>query len=675
MEAVEELVERFINHTNQNIFLTGKAGTGKTTLIKNIVKNTHKKTLVVAPSGIAALNVGGVTIHSQFQIPFTTFIPERRVYQLSSNVKVESQSTITRNIHYSNDKKRILNEAELLVIDEVSMLRADLLDAVDYLLKYIRKNNKAFGGIQVLLCGDMLQLPPIVKDEEWEILSKYYRSIYFFSALVLQKNKLLKFELETVHRQKDLEYTALLNSIRSTSLREEDLEVLNSRCISNFNISEFENLITLTTHNAHADNINKLKLSKIDSPEEIFNAELKGDFPEHLLPVEKKLVLKVGAQIMFVKNDSSSEKLYYNGKIGIIDSIIKDKIIVLTQDGIRVEIKMYEWSNIKYSIDASNDEIEERIVGTYKQYPIKLAWAITIHKSQGLTFEKAIIDIKNVFASGQIYVALSRIKTLEGLFLSTKIEFNNIKYSNDILNFESQNTKEINYNNEFQISSSEYVNEFVINTYNLSDTMKYWNDYLISLSEKDDKYFLDYKIWFLEVYKLIEIEYEISVKFVEQIHKIINQKNYNQLLDRIEQSENYFIPKLKGINNRIADFILSIERNLDLMEEIPDLLALQNINLHKINKIIKSKLITQHFLSSKILVKDCLKESLIQSWDHQLPSAITKKKKSKTSTTLSKTKRLFKAGLSPEQISAKRKLKLATILSHIKLIKEEFQMT
>lgn len=674
MEAIEELVERFINHTNSNIYLTGKAGTGKTTLLKKIVKSTHKKTLVVAPSGIAALNAGGVTIHSQFQIPFITFIPERRVYQTPGNIRVESQSTITRIIHFSNEKRRILMEAELLIIDEVSMLRADILDAVDYLMKYIRKNNKAFGGIQVMLCGDILQLPPIVNEEEWSVLSKYYRSIYFFSSFAFQKSNFIKFELENVYRQKDVEYTSLLNAIRNSNLSDDDLLLLNSRFKDNFSLVDYENSITLTTHNSYADNINQSKLIKIPQPEYIFNAEIKGDFPDHIHPVEKKLVLKVGAQIMFVKNDTGPEKLYYNGKIGIIIDIQKSNIKVFTEDGLTINIKPHEWSNIKYTIQPNGSEIEELILGSFKQFPIKLAWAITIHKSQGLTFEKAIIDIKNVFASGQIYVALSRLKSLDGLFLSAKIDIKSIQYANEILVFENDYKQQSNLNEIYVIESKKYLNEFVINAFNLIDHIKIWNDYLLDLGYKDDKQFLDYKIWFLETYKLLESEVDIGTKFIHQIQKVISTGNYLNLLERVELAENYFMPKIKNINNKIAEYILTIDRDLDLIDEIPDLLSLQNSNVNKLNKMTKSKLLLKHFLNSTLLLNEELKNNLDKGWQHDLPHNVSLKKKSKTSTTLSKTKKLFKAGLSPEQISVKRKLKLSTILNHIKIIKSEIQL-
>ena len=397
-----DMAREFVEETSQHVFLTGKAGTGKTTFLRNIVLTTHKHAVVAAPTGVAAINAGGVTLHSLFQIPFAPYIPDE-------NFKHDIS-------HFSQQKLDVLRRMELLIIDEVSMLRADTLDAIDAVLRRVRRSTKAFGGVQVLYIGDMFQLPPVVKDDEWAILQNYYKTQFFFHSHALQKNPPTYIELKKVYRQQDKEFIDLLNRVRNNIMQQSDFELLNSRFVRNFIPPNDKKFITLTTHNYQADRINFEKLNQLNTQLFEFKGVITNDFPEFMLPVEMNLQLKIGAQIMFVKNDSSAEKLYYNGKIGTITRMSKDEIFVLCEnEDTEIQLHTETWENTRYNLNKTSGEMEEEVLGTFTQYPVRLAWAITIHKSQGLTFNNVILDISRAFAAGQAYVALSRCTSLEGI--------------------------------------------------------------------------------------------------------------------------------------------------------------------------------------------------------------------------------------------------------------------
>ncbi|MDZ4329477.1 MAG: AAA family ATPase, partial [Flavobacterium sp.] len=407
---------RFINQTHRSVFLTGKAGTGKTTLLREIIQTTHKNTVVVAPTGIAALNAGGVTIHSMFQLPFGGFIPDNSSPQFSESTKFETKATLRRHFKMSGLKKSVIRNMELLIIDEVSMLRADLLDAMDYMMQTVRKKNSAFGGVQVLYIGDLLQLPPVIRDEEWRTLKTYYKGKFFFHSHVVQQNPPLYIELSKIFRQTDDTFISVLNNLRNNQISQQDIQTLNQYVKPDFDLKANKGYITLTTHNNKADSMNAQALEDLEGKLVTYKPEITGDFPDKIFPVEQQLQLKVGAQIMFVKNDLSFDKHYFNGKMGIIKSLSSQEILVhFPEENKTIEVEKYEWQNIRYKVDETTKEIEEEVLGTFVHYPIKLAWAITVHKSQGLTFDKAALDVSQVFLPGQAYVALSRLRSLEGL--------------------------------------------------------------------------------------------------------------------------------------------------------------------------------------------------------------------------------------------------------------------
>ncbi|WP_319588464.1 helix-turn-helix domain-containing protein [uncultured Desulfobulbus sp.] len=417
-----KLAEAFVEHTNCAVFLTGKAGTGKTTFLHAIKKQTHKRLVVTAPTGVAAINAGGVTLHSFFQLPFGPCLPGSELHSGQHRV--------------SREKRNLMKSLDLLVIDEISMVRADLLDGVDSVLRRYRRSELPFGGVQVLMIGDLQQLAPVVKEAEWHLLNQYYESPYFFSSTALRKLELIPIELKHIYRQSDQRFIDLLNQVRDNRLDAASLELLNSRFQPDFSPREEDGYITLCTHNGSADAINRTKLDALPGTSRRFEAGVEGAFPEYAYPTAASLELKVGAQVMFVRNDSSPEKRYFNGKIGTISGMSREKIKVdCPGETELIEVGPVTWENIEYKVDPETAEISQKVIGSFNQHPLKPAWAITIHKSQGLTFDKAVIDAQAAFAHGQVYVALSRCRTFEGLVLRSPISPRAVKTDPVVLDF------------------------------------------------------------------------------------------------------------------------------------------------------------------------------------------------------------------------------------------------
>lgn len=437
-----KLAADFINYTNRSVFLTGKAGTGKTTFLKYIKQNSNKQMAVVAPTGVAAINAGGVTIHSFFQLPFGPYIPEGTA-NLFNGVEAVDKHHLLGRLKLTAERRKILQEIELLIIDEISMVRADILDAIDIVLKHFRSRyNEPFGGVQLLLIGDMFQLPPVVKNEDWDILSTLYSSPYFFSSKVIETYPLVYIELTKIYRQKDESFIHILNGVRNNILDDKGYSLLHQQYKPDCIVSSMPDYITLTTHNQKADEINNQAITKINAALHQFKATIKGEFSEKAYPADETLELKVGAQVMFIKNDTDKTKRYFNGKIGTVSSIEEDKIYVICSDDTEaIEVSKYEWENIRYNFNKSSNKVEEEVMGSFIQYPLRLAWAITIHKSQGLTFERAIIDAGKAFASGQVYVALSRCTSLTGMILLSKITSSSLRTDERIIDFSIAQSK------------------------------------------------------------------------------------------------------------------------------------------------------------------------------------------------------------------------------------------
>ena len=544
-----ELAFDFVQFTNKNIFLTGKAGTGKTTFLHNLKKKSPKRMIVVAPTGVAAINAGGVTIHSFFLLHFGPHIPQHTSSE-AFPLGITEKSSAEGEKRLNREKINIIKSLDLLVIDEISMVRADILDAIDEVLRKYRNRYEPFGGVQLLMIGDLQQLAPIAKDDEWDILKDYYDNMFFFSSKALQRTRYISIELKYIYRQSDSHFIEILNKVREDTLDAEALNELSKRHIPNFNPKDDEGYITLTTHNYQAQEINESKLKKLISKPHSFKAAIDGDYPESLYPTDFDLILKEGAQVMFIKNDSSYDKLYYNGKIGTVTKIADETIYVkCPAEQAEIPTQRVDWKNAKYSINSETKEIDETVVGTFTQFPFKLAWAITIHKSQGLTFEKAIIDANSAFAHGQVYVALSRCKTLEGLVLSTPISPKSIKGNNTIFQFVQNIEQNPPKPEVLEESKKEYQRTLVFDLFDFAAIQRRLN-YLLKLLNNHKESFTDsFSDPFSSMSSSIKTDLiEVSEKFKYQIQQLIAQHNTVEdnepLQERVRKACTYFAEKM-----------------------------------------------------------------------------------------------------------------------------------
>jgi len=556
-----QLAADFINYTNRSIFLTGKAGTGKTTFLKHIKQHSIKQMAVVAPTGVAAINAGGVTIHSFFQLPFSPFIPQTRGFKKDDSL--DKHQLIGR-LKISSERRKIFQQLELLVIDEISMVRADVLDAIDAVLQHFRNNFvEPFGGVQVLFIGDLLQLPPVVKEEEWSLLSPYYETPYFFSSKVIQQKTPAFVQLEKIYRQKDERFINVLNQVRNNELNQSGYDILHQQYNPNFQNPKEDSYITLTTHNHKADTINVEELVKLKAPIFTYKAAIEQDFSEKMFPADETLQLKLGSQVMFIKNDADKAKRYYNGKIGIIESIEDEKIMVLCKGETEaIEVKKHRWENIRYSLNKQSQKLEEDVVGSFTQYPLRLAWAITIHKSQGLTFEKAIIDAGQAFAPGQVYVALSRCTSLTGMVLLSKITTNSLSVDQRIIDYsaQQQNTP---LPETLQREKHDYQSTIVSRLFDFTPIKKQTASFQQMLQEIAP-YFNAEAIAFADkLQEKMEQLNEVATKFNSQIQQLSAlqtlPENNTALQERLKKAAIYFEQQLQ----EITQFILSSPANTD----------------------------------------------------------------------------------------------------------------
>jgi len=461
-----ELAYAYAMKTNQCIFLTGKAGTGKTTFLRRLRRECPKQMVVVAPTGVAAINAEGVTIHSLFQLPPQVFVPTPQDYR---NLISEIQMRLP--------KQRVLRQLEMLVIDEVSMVRADLLDAIDALLRHYRHRNLPFGGVQMLFIGDLYQLSPVAKEEEWQLLSQYYTGPYFFQARVFSQLRPVYIELDHVFRQSDQRFVDLLNEVRNNCLSPANRDLLNSRYCPDWNPKQSPDFhITLSTHNRKVDAINHQEMEQLPGRSYKYHAIIQGNFPESMYPVEEELVLKKGARVMFIRNDSSAEKQYYNGRIGIVVQIDEDKVVVecTTPEGKKEQITVHEeeWTNLRYTTNKQTETIEAEQIGSYRHLPLRLAWAVTIHKAQGLSFDHAVIDAADAFASGQVYVALSRCRSLEGLVLLSPIPERALTNARDVLSFVAMQPPLNETEQALQTAERTYLIRLLLGLYDFHDALQ-----------------------------------------------------------------------------------------------------------------------------------------------------------------------------------------------------------
>jgi len=653
-----ELAYRFATETNQNIFLTGKAGTGKTTFLKYLRQHTIKKTVVAAPTGVAAINANGVTVHSLFQLPFGVLLPDLDFVQDAEN-SLKNHPLISK-IHFSSEKLDLMRSIELLIIDEASMLASFILDAIDVILRYVRRIPELpFGGVQLLLIGDLHQLPPVVKRDDWEILQDYYSSIFFFDSFVLRDNLPVVIELKEIFRQKDENFIEILNGIRNNDITEENFRLLNSRLQRNFKPNDNDEYITLTTHNFQSDEINRKKLNNLPSPTNIYHAEIIGEFPVNIFPADNELQLKIGAQVMFLKNDTEGKK-YFNGKIGLITKLDGDTIKVKCKDELdEIDVKKSEWKNIRYIIDAETRELTEEVLGSFIQYPLRLAWAITIHKSQGLTFEKAVIDAEKAFAIGQVYVALSRCTSLEGLVLRSPVYRNFLGAHEDLKEWYAKNHHE-NLAQLFIELRQNYIlqelqNIFAWNNWHLG--LKQLNEFLL---ENQINISPEAIVWIRGLVEKQKTLFDLSEKFIQTIIRLNKEnllvENNDNLQKRVKEGANYFYDEISKCNEQFFNHPLSVTtkklaRKIDRwLEEIS--YTIQDI-LQKINYC-KNGFLLDDYLKSRKSFTGSLKK---------MHSSYAKDQIAKQDT-VKETIKYFREGKSIEQIAKERNLVISTIESH-----------
>ncbi len=604
-----EFTERFINQTNQSVFLTGKAGTGKTTLLKKIISSTYKNAVIVAPTGIAALNAGGVTIHSFFQLPFAGFVPEFGVApQFTNAVKLETKDSLMRHFAMNKQRQNMMRNLELLIIDEVSMLRADLLDAMDWTLRNVRRTNEPFGGVQVLFIGDLLQLPPVVKPEEWSVLHNYYSGIFFFNARVLQEQKPLYIELSKIYRQQDDTFISVLNNLRDNRITEEDVKVLNQFVQPDFDALKEEGYITLTTHNSKADEMNAKALQSLKNKSFNYSAEVTGEFPPHLFPIEKEMELKVGAQVMFIKNDISFDKNFYNGKMGRIDSLSSAEISVyFPEENRSIVVEKYEWSNIRYTLNDKTGEIEETVMGTFVHYPLKLAWAITVHKSQGLTFDKAVLDVSDVFAPGQAYVALSRLRTLQGLVLLKPMRMNGLSNDQQVVAYSGNKADEPMLNAYLEHGTRKYLLDILsaaFDWYELNSKFGIHEASYRNAGSKTEKG--KNKSWVTLQTQAVQSSVDPAKKFRNQLENLFRNERLDMdfVFERVQAAYTYFFKILDGVLTSNLKKIAELRRVKKTKAYSEELEELDELLTEAILKMKKARILMEAIVAGREITKE-----------------------------------------------------------------------
>jgi len=664
LSEIAKTTAQYINTTDRHIFLTGKAGTGKTTFLKYIIDHTHKKAAVAAPTGIAAINANGVTLHSLLQLPFGAFIPDR-INPPNVNVQVTTLLTLFKDLRFNASKRNLIQELELLIIDEVSMLRSDLLDCIDHTLRFLRKNKaEPFGGLQILFIGDLLQLPPVVKDNELRILENYYASSYFFDAKALENNPPLHVELDKIYRQSDQKFIDLLNRFRENDQTNEDITYLNSFYRDDSQKFSSEGYIHLTTHNRKADDVNSQHLQQLDSKTYSYTASVDKDFPENAYPTALKMNLKLHAQVMFLKNDPSGEGLFFNGKIGQISKLSADEISVKFENGEEVEVSKYSWEHKRYTLNKTTNEVEEKTLGSFEQYPLKLAWAVTVHKSQGLTFEKAILDLSGSFAQGQIYVALSRLTSLEGLILASPIPQKGFELSESMKGFSNTRASLDQLSQHLDDDRKKYLQKLVSKTFSFSGVIGAMKFHEQSFDKQENRSLKQqHHEWTKDLFDKVYPIKEIGINFVNQALKIIQeQPTYLVMLqERIEKASAYFLPILQNLIKELEKHDKDLKEKTKIkgyrkeLKELIQLLFNKTLDLTKVNLLLSSmaqnKELTKQDLEQTELLKTRKKQASVKKEDKTPTAAVSYT--------------LFKEGKTVEDIAAERGFVVGTIESHL----------
>ena len=583
------LASDLVNHTSKNIFLTGRAGTGKTTFLKYIKENCPKQKAIVAPTGVAAINAGGVTMHSFFQLPFGPFIPEAKGFR--NNDEVTNKHTLLSRLRLNSERRKIIRGLELLIIDEISMVRCDVLDAVDLILRHVRyRYSERFGGVQVLFIGDMFQLPPVVKQLEWDLLRDYYQSPYFFDSHVMKENPPAYIEFTKIYRQTEEKFINLLNKVRNNEMDEEHLLALHDRYQPDFFGDCSDGYILLTTHNDKARAINAEELAKLPGKLFTYKAEINGDFPATAFPADEVLQLKPGAQVMFIKNDTDKAKRYFNGKIGVVTELSEDKIVVQCKnESSPVEVSKEKWENIRYTLDKSTRQLTEDLLGSFSQHPLRLAWAITIHKSQGLTFEKAVIDAGKAFAPGQVYVALSRCTNLEGMVLHSRIRPNALYADDRIVQFTKNILQPDDLQRELVQAKKAYQEEIILSLFDFCKAVNGMKELQTYLLQHTTSLNTEVFPWSDQLMNRLSSLQTTSEKFHIQLRKLFalteKPEENIELQERIKTASNWFFNEIKSViesilqSPAITDSTMHAKEYNDMLREVYIHLAQQNFLL------------------------------------------------------------------------------------------------
>ncbi len=662
------LARRIIEETGANLFLTGKAGTGKTTFLKHLLKTSDKRMIVLAPTGVAAINCGGMTINSFFQFPFSPFIPgkgfagEKRYYS------------------FSKAKKRIISSLDLLVIDEISMVRADILDAIDVFLRRMRNPNQPFGGVQLLLIGDLRQLPPVLREEEKTLLSPYYESPYFFDSRALSDAGFLTIELETIYRQTDERFIDILNALRIGKPEMWHLEELNRRYIPDFKTGNVTGYINLTTHNWQADQINNIEFNNLKGEIQSYRAQIEGTFPESSFPVSDNLNLKVGCQVMFIKNDTGENRRFYNGMIGEVIEMSDNTVVVAPIDGSDpIEVEPVKWENYKYEIDEETKKIIQTTEGIFFQLPLRLAWAITVHKSQGLTFDKAIIEISRSFAPGQAYVALSRCRTLDGLVLKSPLSASIVTTDRDVNRFAGSDRNIKPDDKILQRLRGEYYRRTLAEIFNFHTIELEFEDLMKNVLEFvapiNPEYFSVYKETAEKLKKnIVDVGLRFSSLYAVESLDADSAETSDRLQEKIHNGASYFIKELNDIKEVVDHTDFEIE-NSKYQEQLQKSYEIFNYNIC-LRLLILNALQTEKFTPAAFYR---IKAEALIDLENESGELYHSKKKGKNKGNKAKPKKekrekgysqyqslkMFKSGKSIEEIAEERGLVPATIAGHL----------
>jgi hypothetical protein len=664
-----ELASHFVQFTNKSVFVTGKAGTGKTTFLRYLSEQTLKNSAIVAPTGVAAINAGGATIHSFFQLPLLPFLPTHSNSSQNSSLGFCDLNSLFSESHFNQEKIDVLRKLEILIVDEVSMVRADTMDAMDVILRKYRYRDEPFGGVQLVLIGDLYQLPPVVKNEQWPILNAYYKEPYFFESKAIKKLDPEIIELTKIYRQQDNDFIEVLNRIRTNTIEKKDLQYLNSFLNKSFRPTPEETYITLTTHNEKSEATNRTQLKKLSGEEKIYSALIEREFSDKNFPADQQLHIKVGAQVMFIRNDRSGDKLYYNGMLAIVISMEEDSISVLPSgETNEIKVERETWKNIRYSLSESTKRIEEEVLGTFKQFPLRLAWAITIHKSQGLTFNRAIIDAGESFAPGQVYVALSRLSNTKEMVLKSSITESGIRVAPCINDYLCKKREEDELEKMLHQESKQFLNTSIRKAFQLDELSRYLQNHRIGLAKRNPGTLKLASSPLENVKSTLIALSEVTIKLNALLKELDNNPGkdlWQTILQKSLKGIGYYHQQLRSCivsMNELYKIVSAQKGSRQYSKELHNLIHAFNEKMVELNS-------ASVFLDG-ILNNCSMKE--IRSKEKEMETVFVehlKNEKLLPRPSTGETKRisleLFKSGLDIGQISVDRGLTIGTVETHL----------